>query len=139
MTGKNWRLHWAWPVILKYITAPAVGLVFTFAYPKFRDAEWYHDPPYFYSFVLMHVVMIFIVGLFIFPRFFNFLIPATRRDEGTYEVQPQVSIGEIPAPRSTGVEAGIVEPVPEAHSSLDEKPDTINENAVEPKFIDDRR
>jgi solute carrier family 6 GABA transporter-like protein 1 len=106
VTGKNWRLHWSWPVMLKYITAPAVGLVFTFAYPKFIENNWDKDPPYLYSFILFHIVMIFIVGLFIFPKFFNMLVPAHRRDEGKYDVQPQYTIGETPVIVSGGIEAG---------------------------------
>ncbi|KAI6365561.1 hypothetical protein MCOR25_005337 [Pyricularia grisea] len=101
-TGSNWRLHWFWPICLKYVTAPAVGLVFTFAYPKFLNLapgsdRMSQNPPYIYSFALMHLVMVFIVGLFIFPRFFNFLIPETRREDGKWrEVMPQVTVGGGP-------------------------------------------
>jgi solute carrier family 6 GABA transporter-like protein 1 len=107
VTGKNWRIHWFWPVTLKYITAPAVGLVFTFAYPKFLNPEtrYFEDPAFIYSFALMHIVMIFIVGAFIFPRFFNFLIPEVRRGEGRYEVMPQHTIGEAPVRPASGIEA----------------------------------
>ncbi|CRK14606.1 hypothetical protein BN1723_016867 [Verticillium longisporum] len=108
LTGKNWRLHWAWPVILKYLTAPAVGLVFSFAYTKFRDERHAQDPAYLYSFILFHMVMIFIVGLFIFPRFFNCLVPARRLEagEGKYDVAPQVIIGETVMLSSGGIEEG---------------------------------
>ncbi|RBQ95861.1 hypothetical protein VDGD_03500 [Verticillium dahliae] len=108
LTGKNWRLHWAWPVILKYLTAPAVGLVFSFAYSKFRDEKFAQDPAYLYSFILFHMVMVFIVGLFIFPRFFNCLVPARRLEagEGKYAVAPQVFIGETVMLSSGGIEEG---------------------------------
>lgn len=109
MSGNNWRLHWFWAFCLKYITAPAVGLVFTFAYPKFINNKWSQDPPYFYAFVIMHMVMIFIVGLFIFPQFFNCLVPATRVHEGKYEVEPQVTIGETLVLPDSGADERILE------------------------------
>jgi len=96
LTGHNWKLHWAWPALLKYITAPAVLLVWTFAYPKFIDNNHYNDPPFLYSFIIMHAVIFFIVGFFVFPRWLNFLIPETRRGDGKFSVMPQVVIGETP-------------------------------------------
>lgn len=111
MTGKNWKIHWIWPICLKYITAPAVGLVFSFAYPKFRK-NFEKDPPYIYSFAMMHVVMIAIVGMFLFPRFFNVIIPAERvsRGDGKYDVAPQVTIGESAVIHpTTGLEGGNAE------------------------------
>lgn len=121
MVGNNWRLHWFWPFCLKYITAPAVGLVFTFAYPKFLDpsegARRFEDPAMIYAFALMHVVMIFIIGCFVFPRFFNFLIPEVRRGDGKFDVMPQVVIGETPVIGDTGIEAGVVDSRNRADSS----------------------
>ncbi|KAH7347349.1 creatine transporter [Plectosphaerella cucumerina] len=121
MVGNNWRLHWFWPACLKYITAPAVGLVFTFAYPKFldpsEDTRRFEDPTMIYSFALMHAVMIFIIGCFVFPRFFNFLIPEVRRGQGKYDVAPQVVIGETPVIGDTGIEAGVVDSQNRADSS----------------------
>ena len=113
----NWRLPFYYPVILKYVTSPAVGLVFTFAYPKFVKNKHSQDPPYFYAFVIMHCVMIAIVVLFVFPRWGNFLVPATRVPQGRHdEVQPQVTIGETFAPYSNGnVEDGSVETDPKGN------------------------
>lgn len=96
MTGKNWRLHWFWPVCLKYITAPAVGMVYTFVYPKFMDPEngFMTNPIYIYGFALMHLPLVFIISNAMFPKFFNFLIPAIRREDGKYDVEPMVTIGQ---------------------------------------------
>ena len=90
----NWKLHWGWPVLLKYITAPAVSLVLSFAYPKFYNNNFNRDPPYLYSFILMHMVLLFIFGCFMFPPFLEFLIPVTRRGEGRYDVMPRIVIVE---------------------------------------------
>lgn len=107
MTGKNWRLHWFWPVCLKYITAPAVGMVLTFVYPKFIDTPDYNkDPIYIYGFALMHVPLVLIISWAAFPRFANFLIPELRRGEGKFEVAPQVTIGQTLVISSHGLEDG---------------------------------
>jgi solute carrier family 6 GABA transporter-like protein 1 len=105
--GKNWKIHWVWPICLKYITGPAVALVFSFAYPKFLAGP-NKDPPFIYSFVLMHMVIIFIVGAFVVPRFLNVLIPAHRveRGDGKYAVQPQVTVGETMVLNDGGMEGG---------------------------------
>lgn len=71
-----------------------------------KTERLFEDPSYVYGFALMHVVMIFIVGLFMFPRFANFLIPEVRRGEGKYDVMPQYTIGETPVISDTGLEAG---------------------------------
>ncbi|RSL45372.1 hypothetical protein CEP54_014296 [Fusarium duplospermum] len=107
--SKNWKIHWVWPICLKYITGPAVALVFSFAYPKFLNNHA-DDPPFIYSFVLMHFVVIFIVGAFIVPRFLNILIPAHRvaRGDGKYEVAPQITVGQTPVINDGGLEGGNV-------------------------------
>ncbi|KAF4990793.1 hypothetical protein FDECE_14235 [Fusarium decemcellulare] len=107
--SKNWKIHWIWPICLKYITGPAVALVFSFAYPKFLNGHA-DDPPFIYSFVLMHMVVIFIVGAFIVPRFLNILIPSHRieRGDGKYEVAPQITIGEPTVLNDGGLEGGNV-------------------------------
>ncbi|KAJ3467778.1 hypothetical protein MRS44_005342 [Fusarium solani] len=107
--SKNWKIHWVWPICLKYITGPAVALVFSFAYPKFLNGHA-DDPPFIYSFVLMHMVVIFIVGAFIAPRFLNILIPGHRveRGDGKYDVAPQITVGETPIINNGGLEGGNV-------------------------------
>jgi solute carrier family 6 GABA transporter-like protein 1 len=102
----NWKLHWAWPALLKYITAPAVSLVLSFAYPKMYAGNYHRDPPYLYSFILMHMVLLFISSCFIMPKFLDFLVPVTRRGEGKYDVMPRVVIGETPVVHLAGVEHG---------------------------------
>lgn len=54
----------------------------------------YNDPPFLYSFALMHISVLLIVTLFMFPRWFNFLIPEARRDDGKYEIMPQQPLGD---------------------------------------------
>ncbi|KAK2683882.1 Sodium:neurotransmitter symporter [Fusarium oxysporum f. sp. vasinfectum] len=103
----NWKIHWVWPICLKYITGPAVALVFSFAYPKFLN-NYSDDPPFIYSFVLMHMVVIFIIGAFLAPRFLNILIPSHRleRGDGKYDVAPQMTIDNRPIVDNGGLEGG---------------------------------
>jgi solute carrier family 6 GABA transporter-like protein 1 len=139
ISGKNWKIHWIWPICLKYITGPAIGIVFSFAYPKFID-NYSNNPPYIYGFALMHVVMILIFGLAIAPRFANCLIPAHRvaRGDGKYEVQPQITIGETLILSDGGLEGGSMEEsdrgVPNA--ALDDQ-HTIGE-AAPPKYVSEK-
>lgn len=136
MAGNNWRLHWFWPITLKYITAPAVGLVFTFAYPKFLDEDpetrYFENPAYIYGFSIMHLVIIFVVALFVFPRFFNFLIPEIRRGQGRYDVEPQVTIGQTPVISEMSLENGKVE----GSQTIDGVPEITTD---EPGFISEKR
>ncbi|KAF5595974.1 sodium-dependent serotonin transporter [Fusarium pseudocircinatum] len=103
----NWKIHYIWPICLKYITGPAVALVFSFAYPKFLN-NYSDDPPFIYSFVLMHMVVIFIIGAFLAPRFLNILIPSHRLDrgDGKYDVAPQMTIDNRPIVDNGGLEGG---------------------------------
>ncbi|KAG9508151.1 hypothetical protein J7337_001714 [Fusarium musae] len=103
----NWKIPAVWPFCLKYITGPAVALVFSFAYPKFLN-NYSDDPPFIYSFVLMHMVVIFIIGAFLAPRFLNVLIPSHRLDrgDGKYDVAPQMTIDNRPIVDNGGLEGG---------------------------------
>jgi solute carrier family 6 GABA transporter-like protein 1 len=131
LTGNNWKLHPLWPVILKYVTGPAVGLVLSFAYPKFKDNFMYNNPPYLYSFVLMHIVIIFITVFFVFPSWGNFLIPEPRRVDGKFGVNPQGEIGEIAA---TGA------PRPVDVEGIDNRHDvtTHHDSGSEPKVVQEK-
>ncbi|KAK7211866.1 hypothetical protein V2G26_019044 [Clonostachys chloroleuca] len=138
VTGKNWRLHWVWPVLLKYITAPAIGIVFSFAYPKFINNHA-NDPPFIYSFALMHIVMVFVVGLAIFPRFANTLIPAHRiqRGDGKYAVQPRVIIGEPVILSDGGLEGGRAESEDGVSKGVQERR-TSSDIAGEPSVVNEK-
>ncbi|KAF4455572.1 hypothetical protein F53441_2096 [Fusarium austroafricanum] len=112
----NWQIPVIFPLCLKYITGPAVALVFSFAYPKFLNGKA-DDPPFIYSFVLMHMVVIFIIGAFLAPRFLNVLIPHHRieRGDGKYEVAPQMTLDNAPVVNN-GLEGGQGDPDMVQHS-----------------------
>ena len=64
---------------------------------------------YLYSFILMHMVLLFIFSCFMFPPFLNFLIPEKRRGEGKYPVMPRIVIGETPVVHNSGMEGGFAD------------------------------
>ncbi|OLN83091.1 Sodium-dependent neutral amino acid transporter B(0)AT3 [Colletotrichum chlorophyti] len=84
--GKNWTLPFIFGPVLRYITAPIIGMLFSMAYPRFYSVRM--DPLNIVGFAFMHVVLITsFVGL-IMPRWFNILVPRNRINDGTYPVAP---------------------------------------------------
>lgn len=81
--------------------------------------------------------MIFIIGAFIMPRFFNALIPAHRieRGDGKYAVQPQVAymIGETLVIRDSGLEAGSIE-----GSSIDGNRKVVDNEVNDPALVQEK-
>ncbi|WQF83990.1 Putative sodium:neurotransmitter symporter [Colletotrichum destructivum] len=85
--GGQWRIPSIWPFVLKYNTAPIVGIIFSFAYPNFyAEKRW--DPLQIAGFAFMHIVLVSsLVGL-VMPRWFNVLVPEHKRAEGDYPILP---------------------------------------------------
>lgn len=89
--------------MLKYNTAPIVSIIFSFAYPDFYAAKRW-DPLHIASFAFMHMVLVSaLVGL-IMPRWFNVLVPASRKTEGDYPVMPGVVFSRANASGSLDIE-----------------------------------
>lgn len=76
-------------VILRYFSAPVLAIVFSFAYPSFIAVR--NDPLHIFAFTCAHIVVVFVLVVFIVPRMLNPLIPKTRREEGDRAYAPQVS------------------------------------------------
>lgn len=91
-TGKNWKLPVFWAAVLKYISAPILSIVFSFAYPSFSKVK--NDPLHIFGFSVAHLVMVIIAAGFVVPRWFDIFIPATRRGEGNIPYAPNVTIGQ---------------------------------------------
>ena len=81
--GRNWNIPAFLPVLLRYVSGPILSIIFSFAYPEFYTLRY--DPMMVAGFILAHILMLFIIIGFIMPRYYNPLIPAHRRDEGTEE------------------------------------------------------
>ncbi|KAJ4230970.1 hypothetical protein NW759_002953 [Fusarium solani] len=72
-TGKNWSIPIVWPVILRYVSAPILIIVVSFAYPAFAKKS--NDPLQIVAFTVAHYVMFLIACGFVVPRWFDVFVP----------------------------------------------------------------
>lgn len=102
--GKNWPLPWFWGPVLRYISAPILAMLSSFAYPSFNAVR--NDPLHIFGFIVGHVVMVLVVLGLIVPRSFDVFIPKARRGEGDLPYAPSVLIGEGELQTTRTVEEG---------------------------------
>ncbi|OJJ53482.1 hypothetical protein ASPSYDRAFT_94684 [Aspergillus sydowii CBS 593.65] len=76
----NWRIPVFWPVLLRYVCAPVLAIIFSFAYPEFHTLRY--DPLMIAGFILAHIVLLIILLGFVMPRYYDVFIPPHRIDEG---------------------------------------------------------
>jgi solute carrier family 6 (neurotransmitter transporter, GABA) member 1 len=88
--GKNWALPSFWAPVLRYITAPILAIIYSFAYPTFYKVR--NDPLHIIAFTAMHACMITISVGFVFPRFFDVFVPVARRNQGVIDHSPGVTL-----------------------------------------------
>lgn len=81
--GKNWNIPAFWVILLRYISAPVLSIIFSFAYPEFHTLR--NDPMMITGFILAHFCLVIVALGFIVPRYADILIPPPRRSEGTEE------------------------------------------------------
>ena len=89
------------PILLRYISGPVLAIIFSFAYPEFQTLK--NDPMMISGFILAHIGIVIIVFGFIFPGWYDSLIPPHRRLEGTEPTVP----GELKGIEGTPMEAGL--------------------------------
>jgi solute carrier family 6 GABA transporter-like protein 1 len=82
----NWNIPRFWPILLRYISAPILAIVFSFAYPEFYTLRY--DPMMISGFILAHICLLLILLGVVFPRYYNVFIPSHRRCEGTEATTP---------------------------------------------------
>ena len=78
--GKNWNIPAFWSVVLRYVAAPALAIVFSFSYPNFYLLR--NNPLHVMGFGVGHVALILIFAGFIVPKWLDVFIPPSRRGEG---------------------------------------------------------
>ena len=86
--GKNWKIPSFWGVLLRYISAPTLAIVFSFTYPEFYTLR--NDPVYIAGFALAHIVIAAILFCFVVPRWSAGVVPYERRNEGKKPIAPDV-------------------------------------------------
>ncbi|RMJ28609.1 transporter [Aspergillus sp. HF37] len=82
-TGGNWRLPRFWPILLRYVSAPALAIIFSFAFPDFHRNRY--DPLYILGFIIATLILVVILLGLVLPRYYDPLMPVSRRDEGSEE------------------------------------------------------
>jgi hypothetical protein len=87
--------------LLRYVSGPVLAIIFSFAYPEFRTLT--SDPMMIAGFILSHIGMVIIIAGYIFPRYYDSLIPPERRAEGTELTVP----GELKGIEGTPLETGL--------------------------------
>lgn len=84
--GNNWKLPFVFGPVLRYITAPIIGMLFSMAYPRFYAVR--NDPLHIVGFAFMHLVIIMSFVGVIMPKWFDVFVPRSRINDGTYPVAP---------------------------------------------------
>ncbi|KAL2869565.1 sodium:neurotransmitter symporter family protein [Aspergillus lucknowensis] len=110
----NWRIPSIWPVLLRYVCAPVLCIIFSFAYPEFHTLRY--DPLMITGFIVAHIILLLILLGFVMPRYYDVFIPPDRVGEGK-KVIAELTQGEaIPvferpeseeAPRETAEEKAV--------------------------------
>ncbi|KAJ4312446.1 hypothetical protein N0V84_009938 [Fusarium piperis] len=92
-TGKNWSIPWFWPVILRYISAPILSIIVSFAYPAFAKKS--SDPLHIFAFTAIHCIMLLIACGFILPRWFDVFVPPEKMHLSKTFYAPLVSVAPL--------------------------------------------
>ncbi|KAH0132383.1 hypothetical protein KCU67_g16638, partial [Aureobasidium melanogenum] len=108
-SGKNWKIPFFLPILLRYVSGPVLAIIFSFAFPEFHTLRY--DPMMITGFILSVLGMLAVLMGFVMPRYYDVLIPVERRDEGTKETvlnQPMDKIDavEVVASEGDGGESG---------------------------------
>lgn len=105
----NWNIPAFWPILLRYISAPILAIVFSFAYPEFYTLRY--DPMMIAGFILAHFCLLLILLGIVLPRYYDIFIPVERRAEGTEVTVPNEPKEQnfVPDVRVFDYESGIPE------------------------------
>ncbi|KAI5263170.1 SNF-domain-containing protein [Aureobasidium subglaciale] len=93
--GKNWKIPFFLPILLRYVSGPVLAIIFSFAFPEFHTLR--HDPMMITGFILSILGMVGVLLGFVMPRYYNALIPMERRGEGKQETVLDEPTGQIDA------------------------------------------
>lgn len=91
--GRNWKIPAFWPILLRYISAPILAIIYGFAYPAFYQLRY--DPLHIAGFTLAHFALVIILSGLIIPRWYNIFIPLHRQGEGDTPTRALETKGEI--------------------------------------------
>ncbi|KAI5236653.1 SNF-domain-containing protein [Aureobasidium subglaciale] len=93
--GKNWKIPFFLPILLRYVSGPVLAIIFSFAFPEFHTLR--NDPMMITGFILSILGMVGVLVGFVMPRYYNALIPMERRGEGKQKTVLDEPTGQIDA------------------------------------------
>lgn len=100
--GKNWNIPVFWGPVLRYISAPILAMVASFAYPKFYSIGRM-DPLHICGFTFAHItVLLVFIGLAV-PRALDVFVLPEKRDDYKSFYAPQVPMPMLVA-RAEGMD-----------------------------------
>jgi solute carrier family 6 GABA transporter-like protein 1 len=117
--GKNWKIPAFLPFLLRYISGPALAIVFSFAFPEFHTLRF--DPMMITGFILSILTIIVVLVGFVMPRYYDAFIPIGRRGEGTEPTTAMETKGDfagLPVSQIANAEGGLAR---ESSSDRDDK------------------
>lgn len=88
--GNNWNIPHFWPFLLRYVSAPILAIIYSFAYPAFYQLRY--DPLHIIGFAFAHFSLIIVTLGLIVPRWFNVFVPLERRRDGEVDTVVGVPI-----------------------------------------------
>ncbi|KAG9567157.1 SNF-domain-containing protein, partial [Aureobasidium melanogenum] len=94
-SGKNWKIPFFLPILLRYVSGPVLAIIFSFAFPEFHTLRY--DPMMITGFILSVLGMLAVLLGFVMPRYYDVFVPVERRDEGTKETVLNQPIEKIDA------------------------------------------
>ncbi|RVX67809.1 hypothetical protein B0A52_07737 [Exophiala mesophila] len=89
--NNNWPLPSFWTPVLRYVSAPILAILTSFAYPTFGSVM--NDPLHIFGFCVGHIVMLLVVVGLVIPRWFDVFLPDNRKYEGDLPYAPSVLVG----------------------------------------------
>jgi solute carrier family 6 GABA transporter-like protein 1 len=112
-------------VLLRYISAPILAIIFGFAYPAFYQLRY--DPLHIVGFTVAHFALIIVTLGFIVPRWYDVFIPLHRRGDGDQPTVANISKGDLDGESDENLENRL-----DSSSSDQEK---IQKNVSEPAVV----
>ncbi|KAL5625741.1 hypothetical protein FOBRF1_000084 [Fusarium oxysporum] len=111
--GNNWSLPFLWAPMLRYVSGPILAIIFSLAYPSFEEVK--NDPLYILGFIVAHLLLVWCVIGFVFPRWFNMFIIPERRDDWKQPYAPNVLRGTTEGKDATKAETETVHHIGSTH------------------------
>jgi solute carrier family 6 GABA transporter-like protein 1 len=106
--GQNWKIPPFFPFLLRYISGPVLGIIFSFAYPEFHTLRY--DPMMITGFIIAHITMLAVILGYAIPKYYDAFIPVERRREGlepTVAMQTKGELGGMAIAEVVAVERGL--------------------------------